>query len=236
MAGSSKLAASLHALSVAQGVRASVMRTPAKPAIIAGRHTWTYAALGAQMDGAPVGGGPDWLSALIDALRAGPALARSEADEQAAFAPFSAAGHRELVLGLFDLSVAHAAFSRDSVSAMPLSPGDACFELAVLAPLWLGGTLVCLPPGDAGALAQAIGSGRVNQAWLSAAQWADPGFTHAMPPASPGFRLLVCDGLPPLEVASRLRDWLGAARVTAQTPGRRHPGLDEAGETMPALA
>ena len=236
MAGSPKLAASLHALSVAQGVRASVMRTPAKAAIITGGQTVTYAALGALLDGAQAGDGPEWLPALLGALRSSPALARGEADEQAAFAAFSSASHRELVLGLFDLSVAHAAFSRDTVSAMPLVPGDACFELAVLAPLWLGGTLVCLPPGDAGALAQSIGSGRVNQAWLSATQWADPAFAHAMPPASPRFRLLVCDGLPPLPVANRLRDWLGAARVTAQTPGRRHPGLDEAGETMPALA
>ena len=236
MAGSAAFASSLHALSVAQGVRASVMRTPAKPAIISGGREWTYAALGALIDGAQPASGPDWLTALVRALRASPTLARSEADEDAVFAPFSAASHRELVLGLFDLSVAHAAFSRDTVSAMPLAAGDACFEPAVLAPLWLGGTLVCLPPDDAGALSQAIESGRVNQAWMSAAQWNDPAFARAMRPAPPGFRLLVCDGMPPLAVVNRLRDWLGSPRVTAQTPGRRHPRLDESGEPMPALA
>jgi hypothetical protein len=228
--------ASLQALSVAQGVRASVMRTPAKPAIIAGDATIDYAALGAAIDGEQPAAGPSWLPGLLAALRASRLPARSDADEGAVFAPFSASSHRELVLGLFDLAVAHAAFSRDTVSAMPLVPGDASFELAVLAPLWLGGTLVCPPPGEAGAFAQAIESGSVNQAWMSATQWNDPVFARAMPPAPPGFRLLVCDGMPPLAVVNRLRDWLGTARVTAQTPGRRHPGLDEAGETMPALA
>ncbi len=229
----------LHQVSVLQGVLASASRTPHKNAIEENGHSLSYADLRDAItakstsghESLPVGTRVvvQWLAAAY--------VSDAVAGEDRIFInhplPLS---DRVIVLRLLSAAVSHGAFSRDVVSGVPLPLTTATGVIATLLPLWLGGTLHLFEPGSFTAIAEAISTSRVNQAWLGQEEFKALCGQPDLPQVASGFRLMVCDGLPDCGLRPILRNWLGSQRVTAQTGTdesgvlKRHPALDLEGE------
>lgn len=235
----------LHQVSVLQGILASANRTPHKIAIEENHRRLSYTGLRDAITANDVAGSMHDLPAgtrlIVQWLAAAHASGKfAEEDEVFIDRPL-ALSNRTIVLRLLCTAVSHDAFSRDVVSGMALPLATAAGTVAALLPLWLGGTLRLFEPTEAAALAQAIGNGSINQAWLGQEGFAALREQRGLPPAPLGFRLLVCDGLPDPDLGATLRTWLGSPRVTAQTgteesgPLKRHPALDREGEPYPGV-
>jgi hypothetical protein len=150
-----------------------------------------------------------------------------------------ALSHRAIILRALNSIVVHASFARDGTSAVLLPLGSPLGVVAAVIPLWLGATLHLLRPGSIDALAEGVASGRFDTAWLGPADYSMLAHdsTRLSRPAV-RFRLAVCAGLPMEPVRSRLVEWLGPERVTAETADAvlgavvRHPGLSRNGEPV----
>lgn len=253
---------SLHQVTVLQGVMASVKRTPEKIAITENGYSLTYEQLRIAITANDVqrhlAMWPAVRTKTLVQLLAKAYASDSGFDEsrifldpsqpalQPALQPASQSAPQPLservtVLRLLSAAVSHGVFSKDIVSGVPLPLTAWTGTVAALLPLWLGGTLQLLNPGDMSAIVEAVSTGRVNQVWLGEAEFCalslhgNTPLTTLNPPTA-SFRLAVCEGLPSETVASTLLAWLGKNRVTAETGTeasgtlRRHPGLERQGE------
>jgi hypothetical protein len=190
--------ASLHPLSVWDGVRAAALRTPRRTAVVEDDGTAVmYAELMTTSGGSPL---RDWLATL---------RADRSADENRAAA--EGLSHRELVLQAFDRVVVHAAFDRDGHMATTLPSSSPSFFIAATISLWLGGTLHLLPAGDITRLAAGIAEGRFDTCWIGAADLTMlEQHTGPLTPPAERFVLALCEGEP----GPRLKHWLGRERAT----------------------
>jgi hypothetical protein len=221
---------SLHPISLVRTFQASARRTPAKLALIGEDYALTYAELMAEASKNTRASNPiaDWIASMIasETDENGPAATVMEGSEAITLS------HRTLALRALNCIVEHAQFGRERATmALALPLDSARGRVAATISLWLGSTLRVTRPGTC---IELITSGKCDSAWLGASDWET--IVAGLPSAPDNFRLAICDGLPPAAVRTALVNWLGAARVTAETgsiaSGKlfRHPGLATQGE------
>jgi hypothetical protein len=221
---------SLHPISLVRTFQASARRTPAKLAVIGEDYALTYAELMAQASNQTRASNPiaDWIASMMasETDEHGPAATVMEGSEALTLS------HRTLALRALNCIVEHARFGRERATmALGLPLDCARGRVAATISLWLGSTLHLARPGTC---IELIASGKCDTAWLGSSDWGAIAAGLPSPPNS--FRLAICDGLPPAAVRTALVDWLGAARVTAESgsiaSGKlfRHPGLAAQGE------
>jgi hypothetical protein len=119
---------------------------------------------------------------------------------------------RALAMSILNITVFHPILSRDSISAVPFSFIDPMGVVALIAPLFLGGSLRLIDPDCENSILSSVSNGEVNQAWLG--PYVCRKFLKIrLPKPHAMFRGFIYVGIPKPTIYKILTEWVGVDKV-----------------------